>query len=93
MDDGMIMNIPTIFGMSGNTLMAGGEAGSETIVGTQSLMDMIRKAVAGVMTGTTINYGGVSINLYAQPNQSIEELADEIEERINNNVVRRKAAF
>ncbi len=47
MDGGMIMNRPTVFGYNpkSNQLMAGGEAGSETVVGTVSLMDMIRTAV------------------------------------------------
>lgn len=93
MDEGMILNSPTIFGRSGNTLLAGGEAGSEAVVGTQSLMEMIRNAVASMAGQTTINYGGVNINLYAQPNQDIRELADEIEYRINNNVMRRRAAL
>lgn len=46
MDDGMIMNQPTVFGYNAksNQFLAGGEAGSETVVGTQSLMDMIRGA-------------------------------------------------
>lgn len=45
MEDGMFLNSPTIFGMSPNgTLLGGGEAGSETIVGTESLMEMIQKA-------------------------------------------------
>lgn len=45
MDDGMMLNKPTIFGMSPTgTLLGAGEAGSETIVGTQSLMDMISQA-------------------------------------------------
>lgn len=46
MDDGMIMNQSTIFGYNAksNQFLAGGEAGSETVVGTQSLMDMIRGA-------------------------------------------------
>lgn len=43
--------------------------------------------------GTTINYGGVNINLYATENQDIRELTDEIEYRINNNVLRRRAAY
>lgn len=44
---GMIMNRPTVFGYDAvsNKLMAGGEAGSETVVGTQSLMNMIQDAV------------------------------------------------
>lgn len=45
MDKGMILDGATIFGMNKNgELMGGGEKGSETIVGTDSLMDMIRKA-------------------------------------------------
>ena len=47
MDNGMIMNGPTIFGYdaASRRLLAGGEAGSETVVGTESLMAMIRGAV------------------------------------------------
>lgn len=46
MDDGMILNRPTIFGVNGNgQLMGGGEAGSETVVGTQSLLEMINNVV------------------------------------------------
>lgn len=47
MEDGMIMNQPTIFGFNpkSNQFMAGGEAGSETVVGTENLMEMIRTAV------------------------------------------------
>lgn len=47
MDDGLIMNEPTVFGVNSNgQVMAGGETGSETVVGTQSLMNMIKTAVA-----------------------------------------------
>lgn len=48
MKNGMILNGPTIFGASSDSLLAGGESGSETVVGTESLMSMIRSAVAGV---------------------------------------------
>lgn len=92
MENGMILNSPTIFGQKGNTLLAGGEAGSEAVVGTQSLMEMIRNAVASMANQTTINYGGVNINVYQKENQDIRALADEIEYRINNNLMRRKAA-
>jgi len=93
MEDGMILNSPTIFGMKGNSLLAGGEAGSETVVGTNSLLGMIRDAVASMASGTTVNYGGVTVNVYAKENQDVRALADEIEYRINNNVLRRKAAL
>ena len=48
MDDGMIMDQPTIFGYNAKTnqFLAGGEAGSETVVGTRNLMNMIQTAVA-----------------------------------------------
>lgn len=47
MDDGMIMNEPTIFGYdeATNKFLAGGESGSETVVGTKNLMDMIQTAI------------------------------------------------
>lgn len=94
MENGFILNNPTIFGMLNGTLLGGGDAGSEAIVGTQSLMDMIRSAVSGLATMMqTINYGGVTVNVYGAPGQDIKELADEIEERINLNTMRRKAGF
>ena len=47
MDDGMILNNPTIFGIGNRgQLLGGGEAGSETVVGTQSLLGMIERTVA-----------------------------------------------
>lgn len=47
MEDGMIMNQPTIFGYNpkSNRFLAGGEAGSETVVGTKSLRTMVQNAV------------------------------------------------
>lgn len=47
MGNGMILNSPTIFGFDPSTgkFLGGGEAGSETVVGTKNLMNMIRKAV------------------------------------------------
>lgn len=44
MKNGMILNSPTIFGMQNGKLLGGGEAGSEVVVGTNSLMDMISQA-------------------------------------------------
>lgn len=93
MENGMILNSPTIFGMQGSHLLAGGEAGSEAVVGTESLMSMIRDAVASMAGGTTINYGGVTLNVYGSEGQDIRELADEIEYRINSNILRRQAAY
>ncbi len=52
---------------------------------------MIKNAVGA--SGTSVNYGGVTINVYAQPGQDISELADEIEERLTFNNMRRNAVF
>ena len=48
MEKGMFMNGPTIFGMKNGSLLGGGEAGSETIVGTNSLMNMIASVMQTV---------------------------------------------
>lgn len=47
MRDGIILNAPGIFGFNANTgqYLAGGEAGSETVVGTESLLSMIHREV------------------------------------------------
>lgn len=48
MDDGRILNRKEIFGFNPRTgkFLAGGEAGSETVIGTESLMSKIRRAVS-----------------------------------------------
>ena len=51
MSSGMILNSPTIFGYNSKTgsLLAGGESGSETVVGTKSLLRMIKEAVSSAI--------------------------------------------
>ena len=51
MGNGMILDSATIFGFNSKTgkFLAGGEAGSETIVGTKNLMSMIKKAVSNAV--------------------------------------------
>ena len=53
MDDAYILNNPTIFGMSGGSLLGGGEAGQEAVVGTDKLGAIVREAVASVMGGSS----------------------------------------
>lgn len=54
MDNAMILNGPTIFGASGGKLMGGGEAGSEVVSGTSTLMSMIQTAVASTQQPITV---------------------------------------
>ena len=63
MKNGMILNSPTIFGYQNGRLLGGGEAGSEVVVGTNRLMQMIAQASGSGMTvNMTVNGGGVSAN-------------------------------
>ena len=92
MQGGMILDSPTIFGVQGGKFLAGGEAGKEAVIGTNSLQSMITSAVrAG--GDQTINYGGVEIVVNAPAGMDIRALAEEIEDRINANVTRRRAGF
>lgn len=59
MGNGMILDSPTIFGMSGNTLLGGGEAGAEAIVGVDSLRGMIQDAVAGQTSAIVTALSGI----------------------------------
>lgn len=54
MNNPMIMTKPTIFGYDaeGGKLLGGGEAGSELVVGTNTLLSMIKSAVASVLGGS-----------------------------------------
>lgn len=82
MNNGMILNGPTIFGMKGNQLLAGGEAGSETVVGTQSLMRMISDAVSAVSKETRVTYGDLVVNVNSYGTDATT-IADEIGAEIN----------
>ena len=46
MDNPMVLDSPTIFGYSGGKFLGGGEAGSEVVAGSQTLMEMIQGAVS-----------------------------------------------
>lgn len=88
MQNGMILNKPTIFGMQGNRFLAGGEAGSETVVGTNSLMSMIQEAVS--RGGTS--FGDINIAV-TSPVTDARTLAKELEVEISKNIIRRSGRF
>ena len=76
MNNGMILNSPTIFGASGNHLLGGGETGPEAVVGVSSLMDMIRTAVGSMQTDA----GDITIPVYIGGNL-IDEMIVSAEQR------------
>lgn len=54
MDNAMLLNSPTIFGMNGaGQLMGGGEAGQEVVAGSNTLMNMIRETVRNENSGVS----------------------------------------
>lgn len=64
-----------------------GEPGGEVVYGKQSLMNDIKKAVGGTSTN---NY---TFNVYATPNQSAREVAEEVRKIIIQEENRRRVAW
>lgn len=83
MKNGMILNNPTIFGAMNGKLLGAGESGSETIVGTNSLMRMIQSASRGTTINMTIN----------AKDQNVYELADLVSDRLTRQLQRERMAF
>ena len=88
MQNGMILNSPTIFGMQNGQLLGAGEAGAEVVVGAGSLSRMIQNAV-----NNTYNTGGNVINVYGAPGQDVTELANAVADIINGEVQSRGAVW
>ena len=82
MDDAYLLNGATIFGMNGSSLLGGGEAGKEVIIGLDKLKDY-----AG---STTVN---VTTVVNAAPGQSEEAIARAVSRQIQYEVMRKKAVW
>ena len=82
MEQPLMLNGATIFGAMGGKLLGGGERGSEVVVGTEKLMDMISGAVGGQ---------NITINVYGAEGQNVNDLANVIAEKLDD-MTRRKAA-
>ena len=88
MQNGVILNSPTIFGAQNGRLLGAGEAGAEVVVGAGSLSRMIQSAV-----NNTYNTGGNVINVYGAPGQDVRELAHEVADIINGDVQSKGAVW
>ena len=86
MDEPMILNGATIFGASNGNLLGGGEVGSEVIVGTDKLMDMMREAVGA-------NNQPITINVYGAEGQNVNDLAEKIAEKLEDMTKRKGAVY
>ena len=87
MQNGMILDRPTIFGASGNSLLAGGEAGREVVVGANSLMGMIQKATTGARPE-------VNVSVVVNGNvDNYDALAETIGQKLAQQMARQQRAF
>ena len=86
MDEPMILNGATIFGASNGNLLGGGEVGSEVIVGTDKLMNMMREAVGA-------NNQPITINVYGAEGQNVNDLAEKIAEKFEDMTKRKGAVY
>lgn len=85
MNDAYMLNGATIFGAKGNTLLGGGESGSEMIIGTNKLMDMIAQAKGETVITNTFNIDAAG--------KDPQELAQEISFYLDMELQRTERAF
>ena len=86
MDQPYLLDNATIFGASGGKLLGGGESGSELVVGTNKLMDMMREAVG-------VNSKPITINVYGAEGQDVRILAKEVSKELQNLVNNKEKVY
>lgn len=84
---------PTVLTTTSGLKGFGDGSGGEIVIGQSMLYAMIRDAAEAGMRSESYTYGDVVVNVYAQPGQDVEELADIVSERIDQQIRRREAAF
>ena len=77
LNDPYFLDSATIFGAAGGKLLGGGESGSEVIVGTNRLMQMMQKAVGASSRPITIIVNGAE-------GQDVRELAKAVAKEFQN---------
>lgn len=85
MNQAYMLNGATIFGAKGNTLLGGGEAGSEMIIGTNKLLEMIGQAKGETVISNTFNIDAAG--------KDPQALAEEISFYLDMELQRTERAF
>ena len=98
MDGGMRLTSPTVFGATSSGLLAGGEAGSEWVIGENSILGMIRSAVHSSVgyipeTGNQVSIGDTNIQIVVEGNGDPEEIAEKVDEIISMRYEQARAAW
>ena len=86
MDEPIMLNGATIFGQKNGQLLGGGEVGSELIIGTDKLLNMMRDAVGG-------DKRDITINVYGAEGQDVNDLANRIAYKLEEMPQRRSAVY
>ena len=86
MDEPVMLNGATIFGAKDGKLLGGGEVGSELIIGTDKLLNMMRDAVGG-------DKRDITINVYGAEGQDVNDLANRIAYKLEEMTQRRSAVY
>ena len=84
MNEPYMFNDATIFGSANGKLLGAGERGSELLIGTNKLMEMMQEAVGSDRS--------IVINVYGAEGQDVNALAEVIAEKLEN-LTRRKGAI
>ena len=87
---GGIMTKPTIFGMNGNSLMVGGEAGNEAVLPlNDKTLGAIGRGIAQTMGGTSPTINITITGNTVREEADINRIADEVAQRIADELQRR----
>lgn len=87
---GGIMTKPTIFGMNGNNLMVGGEAGNEAVLPlNDQTLGAIGRGIAQTMGGTSLTINITITGNTVREEADITRIADEVAQRIADEIQRR----
>ena len=86
MNEPLMLNGATIFGEKDGKLLGGGEVGSEIVIGTDKLLNMMRDAIG--MDGNPI-----TINVYGAEGQDVNDLANRIAYKLEEMTQRRGAVY
>jgi len=87
MNGAYLLDNATIFGSMGGKLLGGGEVGSEMVVGTDYLMNMIRTATS------KDNARNVTINVYGAEGQDESVLAQKVAEILQDDIDKQGAVW
>ena len=84
----MILSAPTIFGMSGNNLLVGGDRpGNEIVVGENHLLEMMERTVSRNLTNDIV------LNIYGAEGQSVNDLADAVIDKLQREIIGSEAVY